>query len=249
MTPNNPDVTQHFHSYGELLRRIDDLVEQAERYQKARLTPFLRPNEIEAVKRYLGKKHDYRFDGGYPQAEMKRLIIGKGDSEILCLCADISNREIKLEHRDVYGALMNLGMRREQFGDLFLKDGKAYIYVCADSAQYVIENLTKIHRLSVDFHVCEPVENDVRIKEYVKTVSSYRLDAIVQTMANISRARAQEMIRAKLVSLNFEVLEDVDALCHNEDTISIRSYGKFRLYETLSETRKKRLLIRFGKYE
>lgn len=248
----NPGLYQHFKGYEELLRRIDDYVEQSDRYQKARITPFLRLNEVEAVKRYLGNRVEYRCDGGYEGSEMQRIVIGdnEADAEIVCLYAKIANKAVKIEHRDVYGALMNQGMKREQFGDVFIKDDLAVIYCTKESAQFIKDNLISIHRVSVSFTESEtPIANEVHLREFEKSVAAYRLDSCVSAMCNLSRAKAQQLIRGKMVSVNHEVLEETDYLCNNEDTISVRGYGRFIVLETIGTTRKNRLVIRFGKYE
>ncbi len=250
--PTNTGLYQHFKGYEELLRRIDDYIDQSDRYQKARITPFLRANEVEVVKRYLGNRVEYRCDGGYPQSEMKRIVIGdaEADAEIVCLVAKLKNKAVRIEHRDVYGALMHQGIKREQFGDVFLKDESAVIYCTKESARFIMDNLRSIRSLSVQFEVAEiPLENEVHLREFEKSVSTYRLDSCVAAMCNLSRSRAQEMIRGKLVSVNHEVLEETSYLCNNEDTISVRGYGRFLVLETVGTTRKGRLVIRFGKYE
>ena len=248
---NNSNYSQHFKGYEELLSRVDDLVDQSERYQKARVTPFLRYNEAEAIKRYLGKRVPVRFDGGYPDAEYQRAVIGKeeGDSEIVCLTADVSNKMVKIEHRDLYGALMSLSLKREQFGDVFLKEGKAVIYCTKEASRIIMSQLTQIAHLHVSFEVSDKaIANEVKYTEFEKSVANYRLDAIVSAMANISRSKATDMIRAKLVSVNHEVNESVSTVCKDKDIISIRGYGRYVIFETISMTRKNRYLIRFGKY-
>ena len=240
-------ILQHYKGYEELISRLDDYVYQAERYQKARLTPFLRLNEIEVVRRYLGERIPYYFDGGYENAEMKRAVIGSldADSEVVCLCADISNRMMKIEHRDLYGALMHLSIRREQFGDVFIKDGTAVIYTTKEIANVITDQLTQIGRQQVSFKLsAEPVENDVRLQEFQRSVANYRLDAIVAAMANISREKAQALIKGKQVSINHEICEAVAHGCADHDVISIRGSGRFVILETVNVTKKNRFMIR-----
>lgn len=251
MSMKSATSIKHFQGYEDLLKRVDDLIDQHNRYRKARLTPFLRPNEQKVIASYLGGKHEYHFDGGYPESETRRLVIGETDEEVaVCMYCDIFSRSIKIEHRDVLGAISNCGLNRDQFGDIFINNDRAVVYCTAESARFLQENLTQIHRLNVEFRKSdEHIENEVKLKESTRTVSSYRLDSIVSCLANISRAKAQSLIRSEMVSVNYETLEESDYLCDNGDTISVRGHGRYKLIEFIGKTRKDRNLIRFGKYE
>ena len=63
-----------------------------------------------------------------------------------------------------------------------------------------------------------------------------------------SAAEAQGLIRAQKVSVNHKILDECDFLCHNEDTISVRGYGRFVLKGQRGQTRSDRIVAEFEKY-
>lgn len=240
---------EHFKGHEDLIKRVDDLLWQYDKHKKAKLTPFLRPNQQKAISKYLGNKYEYYFDGGFDDSELKRLVIGDGNSEVVCTYANIFSKNIKIEHRDLLGAIMNCGLERNQFGDVFLKDDLAIVYCTYESAKYLVSNLTQINRLNVEFKISETnIEPNYNIDEFTKSVNSYRLDSLVSAICNISRNKASDLIKADRVAVNFDTIEECDYLCDNGDTISVRQYGRFKVLEFLSKTRKDRNLVKFGKY-
>ena len=76
-----------------------------------------------------------------------------------------------------------------------------------------------------------------------------RLDSIVSALINVSRTKAQSLIDDKMVFVNYKLLEEKSYLCNNDDTISVRGYGRYVIMEVVKTTKKQRLLLRLGKYE
>ncbi len=240
-----------FNEYDSLLKRIDELSDQSERYQLPRYSNFLRPNEYQTVNMYLKNRCLYEISGGYPNATLRRVIFNDpSNNKIVCLYCHIKDKYVKLTHRDVLGALMNLGIKRDQFGDMWVDNGVIVIYVMEENHRYIIDHLTKINKLNVSFSISlQPIIPNINIREFTKVVSGLRLDCIVAALVNISRSKAQDLIVSGLVSVNYEMLEEKDFLCNNDDTISIRGYGRYIIMEVLKNTKKERLLLRLGQYE
>ena len=156
---------------------------------------------------------------------------------------------IKLNHRDVLGSLMSLGIEREVIGDIVVGDGHIYIVIEEEMEDYIHYSLTQIKRANVHFEKCdEMVEiKDTRVYTEV-SVASMRLDVIVAQMTHLSREKAQNLIKGGRVKVNQVVLEDYDFLCNNNSTVSIQRYGRFSVEETNRTTKKGRHVIRIGKY-
>ncbi|MEA5026503.1 hypothetical protein SDC9_103188 [bioreactor metagenome] len=251
LTNDKSSRSGHLPQNGQLLKRVDDLIKQWEKYQQPRYSFFLKPNEILSIQQYLGTKYPYHFDGGYSEAQLKRLIVGEtADNRISCLTYQSDSKYIVLTHRDVLGALMNLGIEREQFGDMWIEDGRIVLYAISDIADYIIDNLIQINKLKVKLTIADAVfEHQEKIRVFQKTITGFRLDNIVQTITGSSRTKAQQMIRQQVVAVNYEVLEENDHLCNNGDTISVRGFGRYVIMEVVKITKKERLLLKFGKYE
>lgn len=82
------------------------------------------------------------------------------------------------------------------------------------------------------------VTYEPKIRYEHKIVSSLRLDVLVSSFANISRKKAQELIRAGLVKVNHVILEETSYLCNNNSAISIRGHGRFYFNEIVKTTKK-----------
>lgn len=145
-----------------------------------------------------------------------------------------------LSHRDFLGALMNLGIKREMLGDIFVKENRACVF-CKDSiADYIIENLTRIKRTTVKVSKTADIEDITApvLEEKTIQVSSIRVDAVVSKVYNLSRNSAIELFQAGLVFINGrECTENAKSLKPN-DIVSVRRYGKFEYSDELNLSKK-----------
>lgn len=169
-------------------------------------------------------------------------------SDVVCLVSSVDERFGKLAHPDVLGALMNIGLEREQFGDIVIEDSKVYVFAKAAIADYVCQMVTKIRKVPVSFAVSElrPLSGNAR-EELTVSAASERADAITAALGHMSRAKAIESIRAGFVKVNDEVLSDSRILKEN-DIISIRRCGRFLYKGIASTSRKGKLRLLFDKY-
>lgn len=242
----------HFKGYEEFVSRILDLEEKAKRYRKVIFTPFLSVKEQEIVHQIVRTCYVYT-EGGYPQSEMNRMAFSIYEENIefpiVCLSDKFDSKYHRITHRDVLGAIMNLGIDRNVIGDIIVTENRIIIFVEEEMKEYLISNLTQIKRCSIVLHVYEnDVEKTSNIQYRERIVSSLRADAIVATICNLSRDKAKNLIRGGKVKVNQVVLEDYDYLCNNNSTISIRGYGRFILNDLQKKTKKDRMLIQIGKY-
>ena len=107
-------------------------------------------------------------------------------------------------HRDILGALMGLGVGRETLGDIALLQEGALLFVHEDMADYVPANLESCGRVKVRVSPCgeEVVPPEPEGTLIYRTVPSERLDAVLAAAYDLSRQKAQEMIRAELVKVD-----------------------------------------------
>lgn len=246
---------EHYRGNEEFVKRLYDRIEQMQRQNRTIITPFFSPDQCAIVDSICGNQILYKKDGGYEQAERCRFAFYPFDDEevlvpLSTLKASYSPNFGKLTHRDVLGALMHLGIEREKFGDIILQDAAVYIFCDPDIHTYLLCNLTKIKRTSLHFKN----HNDMivyapEIQYERKIVSSLRLDAIVASLAHVSRRKAQELITAGFVKVNHVILEQTSYLCNNDSAISIRGFGRFQIQEVLMKTKKNHLVISVGMYQ
>lgn len=244
-TNNHPD-------YIQLLVHLRDLQRQSEIQYRHTESGFLSEEEQAYVMREFPEGDRIRYDGGYPGARKKKVIFLRDEeddfSDIVCIQAEVDDRFRKIGHRDILGSLMSLQIDRKSFGDLWIRDGKINIYTTEAMARFLIDHLIRIANLNVSFAVTD--EHPVQEFQYERlelVIAGLRADAVTAALAHVSRSEAQEMIRRGLVQFNHVTLVDVDEVCNNNCTISIRGTGRFTYVQVLRETRKGRIVAEFLK--
>ena len=195
------------------------------------------------------------FEGGYEGAERRMAGFYAGGAEALSfpirrLRVDWNARYGSIGHRDILGALMGLGIERETLGDIaMLKEG-ALLFVHEDMADYVAANLESCGRATARISPCgeevAPPEPEGTL--VYRTVPSQRLDAVLAAACDLSRQKAQEMIRAELVKVDHAVETRADARLEAGSLVSARGLGRFRVQEVAGLTRKGRVGLRLFVY-
>lgn len=157
----------------------------------------------------------------------------------------------KLSHRDVLGAIMALGIKRETIGDICFFEDNCYIFCERVAADYICEMLNKAGRDTVKCEKCtlpEDFEVIYNFEDIVSTVASPRLDGVVRALCNISRDEAANTVEKGLVELNYLTEYATDTKVENGDTVSVRGYGKFIIDSTDTLTRRGRYRLCARKY-
>lgn len=241
----------HFKGNETLALRFDDQIESHLKTSRTILTPFLDETQQEILKKVAGNRVQVTFFGGFENAEKKRACISEYDNdfEIVQLCAKLSKYD-KVSHSDCMGALYNCGCKSDHFGDIIVSEDSVRVFVCKSIAEHVISSVTQIRRSKVSFFEDDTVvEKEVNVDWYTKIVNSLRLDSLVSACSNLSRAKAQNLIRSKNVKVNHIPLEDCSYVCDNNSILSIRGHGRFVFDEIIKKTSKDRYVIRVGKYK
>lgn len=243
---------QHFKNFEDCAKRFDEQIEMALRQYRSILTHFLDENEQEVFKRVCGNRCTYKMSGGYEGSEKVRILMnGKEDElfDIIHLKAKLSRYD-HLTHRDCLGALMNLGCRKDAFGDIIVTEDAIHVFVSESIAQSVINECQKIRHSKVQFARCKiPFEKQIKLEWKETIVTSMRLDCVVAAMTHLSRSKSADLIRAGKVQVQHLPLEDCSFVCNNNEVISIRGFGRFLLEGTIKHTRKDRILIRYAIYK
>lgn len=156
----------------------------------------------------------------------------------------------ELSHRDFLGAIMNLGVERSKIGDILTDGTRAFIFVCADIAPFLCEELRRVKHTSI---YCERVAISAcdirpRFEELKVNVASERADAVLAAVFKLSRETASALIEAGNVFSDGREISKPSAELRDGSRISVRGYGKFRYEGTENVTRKGRLYVIVKKY-
>lgn len=235
--------------------RIRDMVELCEKTNRPKFLGFLSEEQVAfADKMSELKRVKHSFFGGYEGAG--RLMLGcfpdwADEMEFPISPLTIRYRSVdRLTHRDFLGSLMALGLKRETIGDILIEEGRAVLFLTDEIADYVASQLEKVGRvgvaLSKDFEL--PLPDVQKMVECSQTIPSARLDCVVAALAGISRGHAAEKIEQSAVCVNSVVAEKATRKIVDNDVISIRGSGKFKIVSAEDVTRKNRIVLRYKKY-
>ncbi len=155
----------------------------------------------------------------------------------------------ELSHRDVLGALMHLGVRRECLGDIILQEGSAYLFCEEKIAPYLCENLQRIRHTAVRVEVCDtpPAASQTLTAETVH-IASPRADGVIAHAYNLSRADSAALFSSRRVFLNGRVCENLSAELKEGDILTVRGFGRFRFGGETGVSRKGKIIARIEKY-
>lgn len=155
-----------------------------------------------------------------------------------------------LTHRDYLGAVMNLGIERDQIGDIYTGENEAYIFALPEVASIMVKELTRIRHTSVSATLVKPSECNIEFKFETLTgsVASERLDAIVAFVFHLSRSAAADLIENANVMVNGRCIQNAGRELKPFQRVSVRGHGKF-IYEGMTNTtRKGRLFVSVKKF-
>ncbi|KEK25826.1 RNA-binding protein [Bacillus gaemokensis] len=230
----------------------------AEEYHQVKLTDFLDPRQQQIVATVIGQQGDaaLQFGGATPKAERKRALIypeylelKEEAFQVEVLEIDYPSKFYTLEHRQILGAFMSLGLTREKCGDIFLQENRAQIVVAKEVVSYIEMNLQSIGKMKVSLSPVQ-VERVLCIQEEWReqsgTVSSLRLDVLLAEMLHISRQKMQSLIKNGLVKVNWKVVEQTSYECFPGDVFSVRGYGRSKLFSVEGKTKRDKWRVLYG---
>lgn len=221
------------------------------------LTGFVDPGQLGLLELLCSKVGEVKLTawGGYTEAERQRaLLVIMASKEQVSFGVDMlqvipSFRDKPLGHRDYLGSLVGLGVDRDRLGDIVLQPEGAVVFVACELAPFVQQNLLSVGRHPVSIrlmHTAEFCYSPTPWEEKVVTAVSPRLDALVSRAFNISREEATKLVRQGKVTINWRQQCNPETVVVQDDTISCRGIGRFKLLEQAGVTRKGRERIILG---
>ncbi len=244
-------MLEHFKGDEVFVKKILDYQNQAIYHQRMILTPFYNPHEQDIIYKITGH-HDLQVKayGGFLNAENQRMIIcpdfyeiTQDDFEIILVEVLYNQQFGILAHKDVLGALMNMGIKRECVGDIY--DGERLFFTCTKQTfPYIQSQLKQIKKSKVHLKATDETI-EIQHQYFTKTffISSMRLDKVVSVLYQISRQQASEAIRSGLVKVNYKVVEEVSFLCHNNDMISFKRHGRVKFVDENRQTKQGNFVV------
>ncbi len=241
-------------------KKLIDLSKQADRKGIVLFSAFLNLNE-QNIYHQSGRLFVTKTEcfGGVPHAERQMIafipdaLSYEWDYPIAALKISPSHPKFAepFGHRDILGALMTLGVDRGKVGDIVIDDGNAF-FLCEEGiADFFAENLDKIRHTAVNLKRIPLSGLSVRqeFTEQERTVASTRLDSVLACVYGLSRSQAAELFRAEKVFVDGRLVLNPSRCCDDGSIVSVRGHGRFLYQQTLGQTKKGRLKIRYLLYQ
>lgn len=217
------------------------------RLYRKEATFFLDPKEQLELARKL-KKESYQIYKPYPDSE-KNIYYIKEEPKVILY--EIKSK-VPLEHREILGTLFSLNITSELFGDIVITNNHYYIYVLESIAPYIKNNLLMIKNTHIEL-IEVPLDTLKDYRKEFETIeiiaSSTRIDTVISRLIQTSRPNVIEKIKNKEIILNYEILKNNSYQLKENDTFSVRSYGKYQYIGIKKETKSKNYIIECKKYK
>lgn len=257
-----------------LASRASDYLRQADRGELV-CGNFLTPQEaaytLSVLREMRASERAFLF-GGYKDAERKRIFVlpsflsdfdGDCEEKAKTYFPDELSSSVKaimirgsgfreLSHRDYLGSILSLGIERCSVGDIAVQDKHGAVVFCTDKIfDYLLSGIDRIASDKVTVSEFLPDCDFGAKREYQPirdTVASERLDCIVGALTNLSREKAQTLIRSGLCEVNYLQETRVDVAVKPPSVITLRGYGKYDVLDFDGETKRGRLRLIAQKY-
>ncbi|OZM58518.1 RNA-binding protein [Lottiidibacillus patelloidae] len=252
-------IYEHYHKdEHDFVDQVLDWKNQVATQYAYKLTDFLDPREQKILSDLIGKNDEIKvsFWGGASFVERKRAIIYPSyyevsTSDFMCTSFKVNyaTKFVSIEHRNVLGSLMSLGVKREKFGDVIIEEETVQFVIDTQISDYVKVNLNKIGKASVKLIEVDSEElakGQEQWHEVTATVSSLRLDAILSEVYKLSRQKIVPLIKSGATKVNWKVIEQPSYECKENDLLSVRGFGRAKILEINGKTKKEKWRMMVG---
>ena len=251
------------------ISHLIDLSRQCEKNQEPKASLFLSSSEIDAIFHgsASGVFHGvpYVLYGGYEEAERQMAIflpnylleaspndIAKDyDFQFLIHLFPKNERfAAPISHRDVLGALMHRGIKRETIGDILVNDNEAYIYLNKTAYKEALE-LTQIKTTSVKIETLDLDQCPIKIEKEIFNISvaSIRLDLIVSESFHCSREIAKGWINEGKAHLGSKSQPHNDDEPKPNEKIYVEGKGKLKYIGVSGTSKKGKIVLQLQRYK
>ncbi|MGM0840816.1 MAG: RNA-binding protein [Bacillota bacterium] len=222
----------------------------------AKRTDFLDPRQQHIVESVIGNNDEIILSFFPENTERKRALLypsyyqpEEEDFGIKLFEIQYPSKFVTIEHRQVLGTLMSLGLKREKFGDILSEDDTIQLMLADEISEYVRMELTQIGKAKIsmrDIPMKDRIESKEEWMEKVTTISSLRLDVVLAAIYNDSRQKAQTLIKSNHVKVNWKTVENASFEVEAGDVISARGYGRSKLMSIEGRTKRDKWRISVG---
>ena len=254
-------ILRYFKAGGDeqLAAKLLDLAEAAHKTRRFKVSEFLDPHAYNVADIIAANYDSVKIEanGGFNHAErVKAAFIaedfyGQPDFGMAYFLATWDKRYYDLSHRDVLGAFMGTGLKREALGDIvFVPEGCQFV-VEKELVNYLKSNLLSIGSAPIELKEIaaeELLQKEEKVKIINATVADLRLDAVAAAGYGVSRSHMAEEIKSQNVKLNWKEARKAAQSVVEGDIISFRGRGRVEVAEVKGTTKKGRISVTLKRY-
>lgn len=254
-------ILRYFKAGGDeqLAAKLLDLAEGANKSRKYRVSEFLDPHAYNVAEIIAANFENIKLaaDGGFANAERVKVafvaedFFGQPDFGMAYFLVAWDKRYYDLSHRDILGAFMGTGCKREALGDIVFVPEGAQLVVEKSLMNYLTGNLTQIGAAPVTLKELareELLQKEEKVKLINATVADLRLDAVAAAGYGVSRSRMADEIKSLNVKVNWKEAKKAAQPVNAGDVISFRGRGRVEVEEIRGTTKKGRISVTLKRY-
>lgn len=197
----------------------------------------------------------YLFFGGHQDAERKMLCIypdytQEEDLEWPIFAIEFE-KTIPMDHRNVLGELMHLGLTRESIGDIDVGEKQVQIIAHKRLQDYLWINFNHVKGKEIKAQIKEYdqiMRFEKNFKRVTFVVASNRLDGIINKIWGFSRQNSLIFIKQGKVRVNYAEINKNDFRIQSSDIISLRGKGKAKIVSMEDRTKKGNIRMEVDQY-
>ncbi len=172
------------------------------------------------------------FFGGYDECERTLCAIYEQDIPVTDspISAILITAYGDISHRDILGAVLALGLKRENIGDIVRTQQGHVLFAKPPADKFIINELDRAGREAVKCMRIDLAQMPQIIREYKQirsTVSSLRLDSVVSVCIGVSREKGRQLVEQGRVSVDAVCRTSPSYMLDNHCVLSIRGFGKY----------------------
>ena len=232
---------------------ISNLIDKYYLYEKKKIPSYSNFLDLRVLSlfesRVKNEDISYKIIEKIPDSDKKVVWFGPlddGDDSVTLYHGVCQNL---VRHQDVLGCLFKIGLNTSTIGDIVVEDNEFYFTNLTRLNTFVEDNLVNIGKQKVTLNKVNNISlTKERYQEIMIVVNSMRLDTIISRLANISRNGALEKLKNKEIYVNFQEILKPTYILKEQDILSIRKVGKFKIGNILNTTRKNKILLEIKKY-
>tara|TARA_Y100001968_G_scaffold319059_1_gene350092 strand:+ start:465 stop:1253 length:789 start_codon:yes stop_codon:yes gene_type:complete len=243
-------------------KELEELLYLAEKSLKERKpiwTPFVSAQLIDEVKNKFNNLNDISFylNGGFPNAERKRICFFTCTEEMHSACKDIPVKGIHIKGNFLFDQakpkefkdlLHTLEVKADEIGDIWLVRDRGAQAMCTEKCANLINKKTsKLRAIEISIEVLSISKMEIPFKRPEKVINtveaSTRIDAIASAGFGLSRSKITTHIKQGYVRLNWELNNQPSKSVKTGDLIHLERKGSLRILN-MDKTKKERWRIK-----